>query len=66
MGVRNPRRTDHTPGSFKVTIATGRWRDFATEDKGGDLVALAAYLFDLSQKEAALRIANMLRIDPYV
>lgn len=58
-----PRRPP--PGSFKVNLSTGRWGDFATGNEGGDLVALAAYLFDLSQKEAALRIADMLRIDPY-
>ncbi|MTH96127.1 hypothetical protein [Roseibium sp. RKSG952] len=63
--TRNPRRTDHRPGSFKVNLSTGKWADFATGDKGGDLVALAAFLFDLSQKQAALRIAHMLGIDPY-
>lgn len=63
--ARNPRRADHSAGSFKVNLSTGRWGDFATGDKGGDLVALAAYLFDLSQKEAALRIADMLRINAY-
>ena len=62
--ARNPRRTDRRPGSFKVNLSTGRWGDFATGDKGGDLVALAAYLFDLSQKDAALRIADMLGVSP--
>ncbi len=64
--ARNPRRADRGPGSFKVNIATGRWSDFATGDKGGDLIALAAFLFDLKQNEAALKIAQMLGIDPYV
>ncbi|MEP3428345.1 MAG: hypothetical protein ABJN98_06685 [Roseibium sp.] len=63
--ARNPRRTDWRPGSFKVNLSTGRWGDFATGDKGGDLVALAAYLFDLSQRDAAFRIADMLGVHPY-
>ena len=62
---RNPRRDDRRPGSFKVNLATGRWGDFATEDTGSDLISLAAYLFGLSQGEAAKRVAEMLGIDPY-
>jgi hypothetical protein len=60
--ARNPRRNDRSPGSFKVNLRTGRWADFATGDKGGDVISLAAYLFDLSQIEAAKRIAQMLDI----
>src|SRR3712207_6413551 len=60
--ARNPRRADRRPGSFKVNIRTGRWADFATGDKGGDIVSLAAYLFDLSQHEAARRIGQMLGV----
>jgi hypothetical protein len=58
--ARNPRRADRRPGSFKVNLRTGRWADFATGDKGGDLISLAAFLFDLSQWQAARRIAQML------
>lgn len=61
----NPRRADHRAGSFKVNLNTGKWGDFATGDGGGDLVSLGAYLFDLSQKEAALNIADMLAINPH-
>jgi hypothetical protein len=60
--VRNPKRLDRRPGSFRVNFATGRWADFATGDAGGDVVSLAAYLHDLSQAEAARRIADMLAI----
>ncbi len=60
--ARNPRRTDRTPGSFRINISTGRWADFATGDTGGDPVSLAAFLFDLSQLEAARRVAAMLGI----
>ena len=63
--ARNPKRADRRPGSFKINLDTGRWADFATGDKGGDVVSLAAYLGDLSQVEAARRLAAMLGIDPY-
>jgi hypothetical protein len=58
--VRNPTRRDQRPGSFKVSLNTGRWGDFATGDKGGDPVSLAAYLAGCSQIEAARRLAAML------
>lgn len=63
----NPRRNDRGRGSFKVNLRTGRWGDFALgpNDRGGDLVSLAGYLFNLRQAEAALRVADMLGIDPY-
>lgn len=60
--TRNPRRTDRHPGSFKVNLRTCRWSDFATGDAGGDLISLAAYLFGLSQTEAARRLADMLGV----
>ena len=63
--ARNPRRADRRRGSFKVNLRTGKWADFATGDKGGDLVALAAFLFRISQSEAARQLADMLGIDPY-
>ena len=63
--ARNPRRADRRLGSFKVNLTNGRWGDFATGDAGGDVVSLAAFLFDLSQRDAAIRIAEMLGIHPY-
>jgi hypothetical protein len=62
--ARNPARVDRRPGSFKVNRITGKWGDFATGDRGGDLVSLAAYLFKISQAEAALRIAEMIGVEP--
>src|SRR3954470_24291047 len=58
----NPRRGDRRPGSFKVNLRTGRWADFATPDRGGDIISLAAHVFTLSQAEAAQKIAGMLGI----
>jgi hypothetical protein len=59
--ARNPTRADRRAGSFKVNLATGCWADFATGEKGGDAISLAAYVFGLSQAEAARRLAAMLQ-----
>ncbi len=58
----NPTRPDSQPGSFSVNVQTGRWADFATGDKGGDLVSLVAYLDGVSQSEAARRLADVLGV----
>ena len=60
--VRNPRRADKTPGSFKIS-REGRWADFATGDRGGDVISLTAYLVGCGQLEAARRLSEMLGID---
>lgn len=41
----NPMRADGRVGSFSINLTTGAWGDFASDDKGGDLVSLYAYLF---------------------
>ncbi len=61
---RNPQRADHRAGSFKVNVATGKWGDFATGDRGGDPISLAAYLGGLSQVEAARNLVDMLGVRP--
>jgi hypothetical protein len=58
--ARNPRRADRRAGSFKINVKTGRWADFATGDRGGDPVSLAAFLAGIGQAEAARRLAAML------
>jgi hypothetical protein len=58
----NPRRDDRHLGSFKIVISghrAGMWADFSTGDEGGDVISLVAYLFELSQGQAARRIAEM-------
>ncbi|MEZ5933898.1 MAG: hypothetical protein R3F54_18500 [Alphaproteobacteria bacterium] len=60
--ARNPKREDRRPGSFSINLRSGKWADFASNDRGGDPVSLAAYLFDLSQMEAARRLADMLGV----
>jgi hypothetical protein len=61
----NLTRVDKRRGSFKVNTRTGRWSDFATGAAGGDIPGLAAYLFNLKQGEAALKVADALWVDPY-
>ena len=58
--ARNPTRTDRKPGSFRINMQTGKWADFATGDKGGDVVSLAAYLSGTGQGEAAHSLSQML------
>ena len=61
--ARNPHRDDRRAGSFSVNLSSGRWGDFATGDRGGDPVSLAAFLHGLSQAEAARRLAEMLGLE---
>jgi hypothetical protein len=59
----NPTRHDRHLGSFRINTRTGRWADFATGDRGGDPISLAAYLSDLKQCEAAEKLASMLGVE---
>ena len=61
----NPTRGDKTRGSFKVNLRTGAWGDFATGDRGGDLISLGSYLHRIKQGESAIRLARMLAIEVY-
>ena len=58
--ARNPTRPDRTLGSFKISLKSGRWADFATGDAGGDLISLRAYLDGTSQRKAAISLAEEL------
>ena len=51
--ARNPRRNDSKVGSFSINTLSGKWADFATDDAGGDVISLYAYVFGLRQGEAA-------------
>lgn len=51
--ARNPLRPDRNLGSFKINLHTGRWADFATGDRGRDVISLAGYLWSLRRLEAA-------------
>jgi putative DNA primase/helicase len=52
------------PGrSLRVNIQSGRWCDFASGERGGDAVSLAAAIARCSQVEAARNLAAMLGIE---
>lgn len=61
--ARNPLRADRQAGSFTINLSTGKWADFATGDRGGDVISLAAFLAGISQGEAAARLAEMLGVN---
>ena len=56
----NPTRSDTKLGSFKINLKTGKWADFSTGDRGGDLIALWAYIKDIGQYEAMKQIKALL------
>lgn len=61
--VRNPTRDDRHAGSFRINLHTGQWIDFATQDKGSDLISLRAYLLGLSQYQAAQDLAQQFGVN---
>lgn len=61
----NPNRGDRSLGSFYVTMATGGWHDWASGDRGGDLVSLAAYVWHVKQLEAAKQLASRLGLSVF-
>ncbi len=58
--ARNPARNDEREGSFSVNMKTGVWSDFATNDKGGDVISLVAYLEGVSQGDACQLVADFI------
>ncbi len=60
--AKNPTRSDRRAGSFKINVRSGQWADFATGDRGGDVVSYIAYVTTSSQVEAARRLADALGI----
>src|SRR3981081_246823 len=64
--VKNPKRVDRHVGSFKINLRTGQWGGFAPNERGGDLIALVAWRYDVSQSEAAARLASFLLLEAVV
>lgn len=56
----NPTRTDSSAGSFKINKAKGTWCDFATGDKGGDLIDLVEYIDGSDTTTAKNALADFL------
>lgn len=59
----NPTRTDKRAGSLKINLSKGTWADFATGDKGGDLIDLVRYLDGCTDVEACNKLADLLRLN---
>jgi len=60
--AKNPVRNDEHPGSFSINCRSGVWKDFASDDGGGDIVSLTAYVRGGSQGDAARELADKLGI----
>lgn len=60
----NPTRTDKHAGSLKVNLAKGTWCDFATGDKGGDLIDPVRYLDRVTDIDACNKLAAFLCVEP--
>lgn len=58
----NPTRGDARAGSFSVNLATGVWSDFATQDAGGDLIDLYAYLHGMGKLDACRALGEIVSI----
>lgn len=58
----NPARNDASARSFSVNVDTGVWMDFATNDKGGDLISYVAYTQRVSQGDAYKLLAHYLGV----
>lgn len=51
------------PGkSLSINANTGKWADFATDDRGGDLISLYAAIHNISNLQAALRLMDEMGI----
>ena len=60
----NPTRSDKRAGSLKISLSKGTWSDFATGDKGGDLIDLVRYLDGGTDIEACNKLAELLNVSP--
>ncbi|SDT32672.1 DUF927 domain-containing protein [Pseudomonas prosekii] len=60
----NPTRSDKRAGSLKINLSKGTWADFATGDKGGDLIDLVRYLDGGTDVEACNKLADLLKVSP--
>lgn len=56
----NPTRPDRHLGSFRINANSFKWADFATGDRGGDIISLWAYLRQITQLQAAKEIMQIL------
>lgn len=55
----NPRRNDTKTGSFKIDIASGKFYDFSSGDKGGSILDLAMFVWGCDLIEATQRLEEL-------
>jgi putative DNA primase/helicase len=55
----NPTRNDRNLGSFRINTTTWRWADFATNDRGRDIISLYAYIKGVNQLTAAKELLTI-------
>lgn len=48
--------------SLKVNIHSGMWKDFASDEAGGDICSLVAAVYKCNQAEAAKKLSGMLNL----
>ena len=56
----NPTRNDKNRGSFRINTRTWKWADFATGDKGSDIISLYAYIKSVNQLTAAKELLRLI------
>ena len=55
----NPRRSDKKAGSFRIDIASGKFHDFATGDRGGSILDLTAFVYDCDLLTATQKLQQL-------
>ena len=55
----NPRRSDKKAGSFRIDIASGKFHDFATGDRGGSILDLAMFVYNCDLLTAAQKLQQL-------
>lgn len=55
----NPRRSDKKTGSFRIDIASGKFHDFATGDRGSSIIDLTAFVYDCDLLTAAQKLQQL-------
>lgn len=58
----NPKQTKSRGLSLSINPETGAWSDFSVDDKGENLISLAAYLMEISEHDAARYLTDLLSL----
>ena len=56
----NPTRADKKLGSFRINTRSWKWADFSSNDKGGDIISLYAYIRAVNQLTAAKELLRII------